>query len=120
MSTSNFNILNKTENGKIYLCSSCNSIHFEFKNIVINFSSQEFKIFTYYFDKLKIELLEPIDSDSLLNQRVIILPRNDMIKLKLNNEEIEEIRSLLKFTKQPGNHFQRFILKSLQFSISMN
>lgn len=86
-------IISQTENGQIYRCSTCNLIHFEFKNLNFNFSEDEYKHFVDYFLKLEGEYWEIKNGNSYFRRKIFI-PAGDSFNILLNNEELLELKEL--------------------------
>lgn len=88
-------IINKSNKGRLFLCSICNAIHLEFGNISLKFTWEDFMDFT--------KTIKDIDIENLKNNRFTI---DDMgriffitpmaeIALIFDIEEIKELKYLL-------------------------
>jgi hypothetical protein len=96
----------RTNNGKVWVCDSCNTIHVEFKNVGFKFNPTHFKQFIDYIVSLNTNDDEfqygfPINPEN----RVIPIWIND-IYMKLNPMELSELRNLLKIRSFGNRNFQ--------------
>ncbi len=104
-------LFSKTKNGKVFLCSKCNEIHIEFNNLNFNFSDIEYKHFSNYFLKLKLDEWERINKDSFYNKKIIIPIGHKNFNVILNREEFIELKQLL----SPNKYQNQFQLISTSF-----
>ncbi len=104
--------ISRTENGHVFLCPSCNMIHFEYKNINYNFEDKEdYLHFTNYFLKLDGDHWERINEDICFKRKIIVPGGFPTFNLLLNNEELLELKDLFK-----GN--SRKVEKPLKASVN--
>ena len=107
-------LFSKTENGKVFLCSKCNEIHIEYKNLNFNFSGEEFKNFSNYFIKLQPDEWEFKNRDSFYNRKIIIPIGHKNFNMMLNREELLEFKQLLNLKKYQ-NQFQMISTSLMNF-----
>lgn len=87
-------IISKSENGKVFKCSTCKLIHFEYKNLNFNFSQKEYDHFSNYFINLSGEYWEITNANSSFKRKIIIPAGTDNFNILLNNEELKELQDL--------------------------
>lgn len=101
----NMRIVNhRTENGRIFRCSSCNKIHIEFNNLNLNFTDEEFQHFSQYI--LSIDGIEWTHRNRNLkyNRKIVLqLFNNSSANILLNIAELEEFKSLILNKSITGN-----------------
>ena len=99
------NMKKLSENGRLFICSSCRKIHLEFGNLAMDFHSKT---------KLKelLNFLNTVHANHFENEvlsnnsrRQILVPfTNSSIKLLLSDEEINELTNLIRaFLKDSVN-----------------
>lgn len=88
-------IINKIKNGKVFQCESCNKIHIEYKNLYFIFNQEKYKQFADYFLKMDGEYFESRNAKSFLNKKIVIPVGNKNLKVIFDNDELNEIKSLL-------------------------
>jgi hypothetical protein len=114
------NIINQTDNGKVFLCDTCNAIHIEYKNLNFNFSSIQFKNFVNYMSRLKGEEWEQKNRDSQYDRKILIPMGHDSFNVMLNNTELEEIKNLLHIKMPERKDFQIMKASTMEFTAFMN
>jgi len=92
-------ISNSTENGKVFICSKCDAIHIEFKNLNFNFSETQFKNFTDYILELNGSEWEYKNRNTHYRRKIIIPTGHKNVKILLNNGELTELKQLLSISK---------------------
>jgi hypothetical protein len=88
-------IINKTENGKVFTCPSCNSIHIEFKNLNLNFSEAQYEHFAKYIMNLDGKVWEKKNENTLYERKIIIPIEHKNFNILLNIADLEEFKILL-------------------------
>ena len=96
-------LINKTINGQIFKCDSCEAIHIEYKNLSFNFSVQQFDNFADYLSKLDGKKWEEKNKNSSYKRKIIIPIGHKSFNVLLNNEELQELNSLF---NQIGKHIK--------------
>ncbi len=104
-------LFSKTENGKVFICSKCNQIHVEYKNLNFNFSQKDYIYFTNYFLKIKADEWEYKNKDTFYKRKIIIPLGHKNFNMMLNKEELIELKELL----SSKNHQSQLELISTSF-----
>jgi len=120
MDSSSLNIINQTNNGKVFLCDTCNAIHIEYKNLNFNFTSEQFKNFVNYMSRLNWAEREPKNRDSYYDRKILIPMGHDSFNVMLNNSELEEIKNLLHIKMPERKDFQIMKAGTIEFTAFMN
>lgn len=98
-------IYRQSINGKVYKCSKCGDIHFDFKNLSFSFSKEEFLQFKNYFLNLNEHYWASLN-DSMNSTKKIRIPiHHKNLLLSFSTDEIIEIKELFAF-----NSMQDFTL----------
>ena len=114
-------LINKTINGQIFKCDSCEAIHIEYKNLCFNFSIQQFDDFADYISKLDGGKWENKNKNTPYKRKIIISIGHKSVNILLNNEELQELNNLFNRIgkqKQPLEIQNRLVLSSQR--INMN
>lgn len=98
-------LINKTVNGQIFKCDSCEAIHIEYKNLSFNFSIHQFDSFADFLSKLDGNKWEIKNKNSSFKRKIIIPTGNRSFNVLLNNEELQELNNLF---NRIGNQPQPF------------
>ncbi len=109
-------VINETENGILFRCSNCNKIHFEYKNLNINFNDKEFKSFSAYFKKLDGQYWEKLNKNNPYKRKIIVPLGDKTVNFLLNNNELIEVKRLI--SKPLLCNFK--MVKQFSFSICEN
>ena len=110
------NIINQTQNGKVFRCSGCNKIHIEYKNLNFNFDDEEYKNFACYFMELDGPYWESVNSHVSFRKKIIVPVGHKNLNMLLNNSELEELKQL--FSRPITNQFE--LLAYFNYDISNN
>lgn len=88
-------IYNKTSNGSVFKCATCSSIHLEFNNLNINFSTEEkYQQFVEYIHEIDVDSAERTNA-SLPYQRKIAIPiGGGGCNFVLHSGELEDLKRL--------------------------
>ncbi len=94
--------INQTENGHVFMCTACNMIHFEYKNININFKDEkEYLHFVNYILKLDGDYWETLNKGIHFRRKIIVPSGFPPINVLFDREELQELKDLLE-----GKHHQ--------------
>ena len=88
-------MINETERGRVFLCSSCNSIHMEFGNISLRFPFKDFVEFRKTLDEIDIKNIKKEPFFIRNNNRVCFETGLPDVHLLFSIEEIKELKALL-------------------------
>lgn len=113
-------IISKTENGIVFKCSNCSSIHIEFKNLNFNFSERQYKEFSDYVLKMNSEELEAKNSESLYHRKIIISLGYKNFNVLLNKSEVAELKELLTTEVADIELFETLIINNEEITLSNN
>ena len=87
-------VLNSSDNGRVFRCSSCNKIHIEFKNLNFNFNDKEFKSFFDYLISLDGLHWENKNRNIQYKRKILIPTNQNNMNILLNKDELNELRRL--------------------------
>ncbi|MEM9824377.1 MAG: DUF6686 family protein, partial [Bacteroidota bacterium] len=87
--------IGKTEHGHVFICSTCQMIHFEFKNLNYNFRDEEdYLHFADYFLRLDGKFWESTNEDIFFKRKIIVPGGFSDFNILLNLEELMELKAL--------------------------
>lgn len=89
------NILFQSINGKVFKCGSCAKVHVEYNNLNFNFTTEEYKRFATYIQKLDGSFWESKNQTTQYRRKILIPVGHKNINLLLNNSELKELKDLL-------------------------
>ena len=110
------NVMNQTENGKIFRCSGCNKIHIEYKNLNFNFDEEEYENFANYFMELDGPYWESVNTHVEFGRKIIVPVGHRNLNMLLNTRELEELKQL--FSGPITNQLE--LLSYFNYDISNN
>lgn len=99
-------ILNKTVNGLVFQCKTCNKIHIEFKNLNFNFEKDEYNQFTHYISHLNGKKWENLNLESQYKRKIVIPIGHRFFRILLNNTELTELKHLFNPDDQQNMNFR--------------
>ncbi len=110
-------VIRRTKNGIVFICSMCNMIHFEYKNLNFNFESEKtYRSFANYFLNLDGKFWEEQNKGSHFRRKIVVpIDRKNLLFL-LNNKELLELKHL--FSKD--DKYKREYLKENFYCFSDN
>lgn len=88
-------LLNRTENGKIFKCDCCNRIYIEYKNLNFIFEDEEYDHFCRYIKELDGRFWEESNAHSVFRRKIVMSVSHKNLRVLLNNAELEELKTLL-------------------------
>jgi hypothetical protein len=103
-------ILNRSENGVVFINKSDNFYHIEFKNFNFIFSKEQFLNFKSYFENLDGEYYAAKNRNSIYNKSLVIPLLNNTINMMLDLDELNELRRLfdIEFTEVKKPRIPKF------------
>jgi len=110
-------IINRTQNGQVFRCSKCKAIHIEYKNLNFNFTDRQFSEFAEYINSLDGEKWEEINQNSQFKRKIIIPTGNQIFRVLLSNEELNELKKLFFIKEKP---FEKYKLINFNFKTVLN
>ncbi|PCH71323.1 MAG: hypothetical protein COC06_01420 [Bacteroidales bacterium] len=110
------NVMNQTENGKIFRCSGCSKIHIEYKNLNFNFDDEEYKNFANYFMELDGPYWENVNIHVHFRKKIIVPVGHKNLNMLLDNSELQELKQL--FSKSITHQFN--LLSHFNYDIFNN
>ena len=115
-------VLSKTQHGQIFKCSKCTKIHIEYKNLNFNFNEKEFNHFAEYILSLDGREWEEKNENAPYERKIIIPIRHKNFHVLLNNEELNELKELLRIRKEEeSKHYLKMIqLDKFSFVFNLN
>lgn len=119
MKNKNIQLISKTSNGRIYICSSCANIHIEYKNLSFSFTKEEYDSFKKYFSTIDGEYWESRNKDSFHDRKIQIPIGHKNFKIAMNSIEVYELKVLLSDEKSGENRFDLLGSHALEM-ISVN
>lgn len=106
--------ISQTENGHVFICTACDMIHFEYKNMNYNFlNEREYLHFADYFVQLNGDYWEDLNDDIHFKRKIIVPGGFPYFNILLNREELEELKEL--FTGKTRKVVKRPLKVSKQF-----
>lgn len=96
-------IICQSENGKVFNCTSCKLIHFEYKNLNFNFTTYEYEFFSNYFLNLNGEYWEIENANCFFERKILIPAGTNNFNILLNNEELFELKEMFSKTNYKKN-----------------
>ena len=96
MEESNFKILSKCKNGKIFRCASCDKIHVEYKNFYFSFEDEEYNFFKKFFMNLDYKSEQEFTKNELCQRRLKVSVGHPNLIALFNSTEIDELKTLLR------------------------
>ncbi len=88
-------ILNKSTNGKVYICSSCDKVHIEFNNLLFSFDKEEYKYFRNCLIQVNGIHYEKVNRGLSYERKIIVPVGHKNVTMLLNNSELTELKQLL-------------------------
>ncbi|WP_321281794.1 DUF6686 family protein [Marinifilum fragile] len=88
-------IYNRTSNGCLFKCDSCQSIHMEFNNMNINFSSKDkYYQFAEYLHDINIAAAVKQNAHSPYQRKIVIPIGSGSCNFMLHPGELEDLKRL--------------------------
>lgn len=88
-------IYNRTSNGSLFKCDSCQSIHLEFNNMNINFSNEEkYYQFAEYIHELDGAEVVRLNRNSPYQRKIVIPIGGGGCNFILHQGELEDLKRL--------------------------
>ncbi|TAJ11707.1 hypothetical protein DMA11_15765 [Marinilabiliaceae bacterium JC017] len=113
-------IINRTSNGNIFICSHCERIHIEYKNLNFNFSRQEFDYFARYFMNLDGDYWERVNAGAIYRRKILIPVGHKNLCLLMNKQELSEFRQLLRGRKKEPSYDMAISARDIGLSMHVN
>ena len=113
-------ILSQTANGKVFKCSTCDKIHFEYKNLNFTFSKEKFVLFIKFFLEIDPEEWECLNQNSFYNRKIMVPIGNESFYAMFHAAEIYELKKLLRGTKGNSNTFEMLNLGRIETHLCEN
>ncbi|MPQ46999.1 hypothetical protein GCQ56_08215 [Marinifilum sp. N1E240] len=88
-------IYNRTSNGSLFRCDSCQSIHMEFNNMNINFTTEEkYLQFADYIHEISIDAALQQNAHSPYQRKIVIPIGGGGCNFMLHPGELEDLKRL--------------------------
>ncbi len=108
--------MSETLNGKVFRCPKCNRVHFEYKNLNLNFTEKEYCFFVNHVKQIKAEDYYSKANKIPFKRKIYIPIGNRSINFLLNERELLEIKGLLIASEKPDfkliDEFKFFVCKN--------
>ncbi|WP_372750969.1 DUF6686 family protein [Labilibaculum sp.] len=110
-------IYNRTSNGTLFKCDSCNAIHLEFNNLNINFSNaSKYHEYATFLHQLNADEWISVNKDTPYQRKIMIPLGKGNINFMLHAGELEDLKRLC--IRRLGSNQIR--LQELKIDYSLN
>lgn len=84
----------ETEHGSVFLCKDCGTIHIEFGNVILEFSTQGFEKFCQSLNTIDFAQCEQMNHSYLYRRKLILSFEHQCVKAAFYLYEIHQLREL--------------------------
>lgn len=113
-------IYTQTESGQVFKCDKCRKIHVEFRNLNFNFVPKEFAEFARFILSLDGQKWEQVNSRCEYRRKIIIPIGTTGFNVVLNNQELLELKALLRKHNFRLQTFTRLTIDDPLYEIGLN
>lgn len=110
--------LSKANGGELLMCETCNVYHLEFNNVYFEFKEEQFEFFKAYLLSVDCEYWECKYAYTSFKRKIPIPSMQDNLVLMFNRQEIEELKSLLRF--QNSSSMELLNIDDIDYRLILN
>lgn len=103
-------VINTTKNGQIFICSCHNKINFEFGNVFVKMTEEEFRRFKQYVKTINSSEFLRRNRGAQNRRKLLLHVGGSEIFFALNADEFSELKELLSLTEKPRQAMQFEVL----------